>query len=220
MGHKNTALVAGAVGRLGEAILNAVIARGGYRQVLALAQASRDGELPSMSFGMDRLSLATTVSLPAIDDVFILVGDPADAHSRSFHGRDMPFLQVHRANLAAVSQAAAAAGARRVVLVSPLPAWQQVGRFHRALGDETELAISQMSFERLLILRPTRQGGPQAAGWLQRVVSVYMSIQLLMLPRSIPQLTSEQVARAMLRALEAGGDAVSVLDAEGLAAFA
>ena len=52
-----TALVAGAVGRLGEALLNRVLASGDYRTVVALAQAP-------MALGVRGLALASLVDLP------------------------------------------------------------------------------------------------------------------------------------------------------------
>ena len=204
------ALVAGAVGRQGEALLGTTLARGGYSRVHALSSAP-------MALGVDRLELCTLAALPQLDDVLMLVGQGEDPGERSFHGRDAPFVQVTGRDAARVASAAAAAGARRLLVIRPSPAWQQIGELQQALGDPEELALAQLPFESVLILRPVRAGSTPGGGWLHRVVNAYLSLQLLMMPRSIPTLTSDQVARAALRAFDVPGPGIRVLLARQLA---
>lgn len=204
-----TALVAGAVGRRGEALLNRVLASGDYREVVALADAP-------MALGVRGLRLAPLAALPPVDQAFVMVSEPGSQASRSFYGRDAPFVLVHQGNLLAVAQAAVAHGARRVVLVSPLPAWQQVGDFHRGLGDATELALAQLPIESLVVLRPVRDAARGARSLLERVAGVYLSLQLLMSPRSIQPLTSEQFARAALAAMRGAAPGITVRGADAI----
>lgn len=201
------ALVAGAVGRRGEALLNRVLGSGDYGQVVALADSP-------MALGLRGLQLAPLAALPALDDAFVLLGDPREAASRSFYGRDAPFVQAHADNLLAIARAAVAQGVRRMVLLSPVPAWQQVGDFHRGLGDATELAVAQLPLDSLVVLRPVKDSGDAARGLLERVARVYLSLQLLMMPRSIPQLTSEQLARAALEAVRGAQPGIAVFGAD------
>jgi len=207
-----TALVAGAIGRRGEALLNRVLGCGDYAQVAVLADAP-------MALGVRGLQLATLAALPAAQDAFVLITDPDEPASRSFYGRDAPFVQVHDGNLLAVAHAAAARGVRRLVLLSPLPAWQQVGDFHRGLGNATELAIAQLPLQSLVVLRPLRESRTRAGGLLQRLASVYLSLQLLMAPRSLDQLTSEQLARAALEAMRAAAPGITVFPADRIGAL-
>ena len=203
------ALVAGAVGRLGEAMLARALSGGEYAQVVALADAP-------MTLGIARLALATPETLPPIDDVFVLLSEPGVPGTRSFHGRDAPFVQVDRDNALVVARAARAAGATRLLLIAPMPAWQQVGLLHRGLGDPLELELARLPFARLTVLRPVRESGRRAAGFVERIASVYISLQLLMLPRSIEVLTSEQIARCALAAMRQPGEGVSVVGADGM----
>jgi hypothetical protein len=205
-----TALVAGAVGRRGEALLNRVLGSGDYDGVVALADAP-------MALGMRALRLAALESLPPLVDAFILESAPEQASSRSFYGRDAPFVQVHPGNLLAIASAAVAQGARRMVLVSPMPGWQQVGAFHRGLGDATELAVAQLPLESLVVLRPTPDSGRAARNLLERVASIYLSLQLLMMPKSVQSLTSEQLARAAIEAMRAATPGVRVIGADRIA---
>ena len=202
-------LVAGAVGRLGEALLNEALARGGYDEVVALA----DGDA-TMSFGIRGLALAPLDALPAIDDVCIAqTADPDAPGARSFHGRDAPFALVEPASMPRIAQAALAAGARRLVLIHPLPVWQQMSGLHAGLAGDAELRMAQLPFEGVTVLRPIAQAGPATGGWLQRVVNVYMSLQLLMVPRSLPTLTSPQVAQVAVELLRDAQSGVRVLGA-------
>ncbi len=204
------ALVAGVVGRQGEALLGAVLARGGYSRVHVLSEAP-------MALGIDRLELCTLERLPRLDDVLMLVGQGNDPGERSFHGRDAPFVQLTGPDAPRVASAACAAGARRLLVIRPSPAWQQLGDLQRALGGGDELALAQLPFESVLILRPVRVGGTPGGDWLRRLVNAYMSVQFLMTPKSIPTLTSEQVARAALRAFGAAAPGIRVMLARQLA---
>lgn len=102
------------VGRLGETVLNQALAHPRYNQVVALA----DG---AMSLGIRHLSLASAQTLPPLDDVYLLLGDPNMPSQRSYYGRDAAFTLLTPAMLPGLARAALAAGAKRVVLVSPLP---------------------------------------------------------------------------------------------------
>ncbi|MFZ4759518.1 MAG: hypothetical protein ACOYLX_15255, partial [Burkholderiaceae bacterium] len=100
-----------------------------------------------------------------------------------------------------IAAAAAAAGARRLVLVHPLPVWQQMSRLHLGLVGEAELEMTRLPFESVTVLRPIAQTGPATGNWLQRVAHVYLSLQFLMVPKSLPTLTSAQVARVAVDVL-------------------
>jgi hypothetical protein len=211
-GSLRRVLVAGATGRLGEALLNEVLARGGFDDVVALAEGDA-----TMSLGLRGLSLAPLHALPPLDAVLIAqtMADAPDA--RSFHGRDAPFALVDPVQMPRIAQAAAAAGARSLVLVHPLPAWQQLSALHLGLSGAGELSIAQMPFADVIVLRPVAASASAAGSWLQRVAHVYLSLQLLMMPRSLPVLTSPQVARAAVDLLREPPPGVTVMGAARIA---
>jgi hypothetical protein len=205
-------LVAGAVGRMGEALLNEVIGRGGYREVVALIE-----DKATVSISVRRLSLAPIHALPQIDAVCIAHGDPGASDARSHHGRDAPFALIDTATVPRIAEAAAAAGARRLLLIDPMPAWQQMSRFHLGLSGEAELAMTQLPFESIVVLRPLSTASTTTAGVLQRIASVYMSLQFLMMPRSLPTLTSVQIARIAVGELRVSAPGVRILGAAQIA---
>lgn len=203
------ALLAGANGRQGEALLNRLLGCGDYRQVVALADAP-------MAMGVRALILSGLDALPPVDDAFIVIGAPGDPGTRSFYGRDAPFVQVHAATALAVAKRALDAGAQRMVLIVPTPAWQQMGNFHRGLSGQLELAVAQLPLASLTILRPVLPAASSAGNLLQRIANVYLSLQMLMMPRSIPTMTSQQVARCVLAAMRCSAHGVRVLGADAL----
>lgn len=208
-------LVAGVVGWLGEALLNEVLARGGHQEVVALAEGDA-----TMSLGVRGLSLAPLHALPPLDAVVVAQGDPDRPGARSFHGRDAPFAPVDAAAMPRIAAAAAEAGARCLVLIHPLPVWQQLSSLHLGLSGEAELRIAQLPFDSVAVLRPLAQGTGAAGGWLQRVANVYLSLQFLMVPRSLPTLTSAQIARVAVDVLRRPEAGVRILGAARIAEHA
>ncbi len=206
-GQPRRLLIAGAVGRLGDALLAEALSRGGYDEVVALA----DGDA-TMSLGVRGLTLAPASMLPRLDSVCIAQTlDPQSPDARSFHGRDAPFAMVTRDSMLRIAEAACAAGARRLVLVDPLPVWQQLSQLHLGLSNETELQIAGLPFNGVTVLRPLAQGGPVVGSWLQRIAHLYLSLQFLMAPRSMPTLTTAQVARVAIDALRTDESGIRVL---------
>lgn len=210
-GAAGRVLVAGAVGRLGEAVLSTLLGRGGHAEVIAHAE-------QPIAIGVRGLGLAVGEAWPAIDEAVLVVTehDEAGRPQRSFFGRDVAFAALPADALPVAARRAVAAGARRLVVVHPLPAWQQLSAFHRGLAGEAELALAALPLQALVVMRPVARGGPAAGGWLQRFVRAYLSVQLLMLPRSLPALTSEAIARVVVEQLEQAPDGVTVLGAEAI----
>lgn len=203
------ALVAGAVGRFGEALLNRVLGSGDYRTVVALAQAP-------MALGVRGLALAALHELPPLDDVFVALSEHHEGEGRSFHGRDAPFVQVGAGQLLAVARAACDAGARRLVLIAPTSAWQQMGGMHAGLSGETELALARLPLTSLTVLRPVVARGSRARGLVERVAAIYTSLQMLAMPRSMDVLPSEKLARCALLAMHQAVDGVRIMGADKL----
>lgn len=200
------ALVAGAGGRLGESLLNRVLASGDYAAVVGLARAP-------MTLGVRGLVLAPSEALPPIDDVFLNLAPPG-AQPASFHGRDAVWASVDADRVLPVVRAACAAGARRLVLLTPTPVWQQMGGMHRGLAGERERALAALPLTSLTILRPIVESAGGARGWVERVAAIYTSLQMLAMPRSMPVHTSEQLARCALAAMRGARDGVRVVAAD------
>ncbi len=201
------ALVAGAVGRFGEAMLNRVLGSRDYDRVVVLAQGP-------MALGVSGLELATLADLPPIGDVFIAVSEGDDSAGRSFYGRDAPFVKIGKDQVLSVARHACAVGARRLVLVAPTSVWQQIGGLHAGLSGHTELALADLALTSLTVLRPVVASPSRARGWVERVAAVYTSLQMLAMPRSLEMMPSEKLARCALEAMRQAADGVRILGAD------
>lgn len=203
------ALVVGAVGRLGEAILNQVLARGQYREVVVVGT----GRLTST---IVQLRIADINQLERIDDAYLILAPENSGSARSFHARDARFDALTLATLHETAGKIAAAGTKRLLLIAPMPAWQQVMHAPRGLLNELEHDLARMSFESVVILRPAIQATTSAGSLLQRFTQAYLQVQMFMLPRSIPSLTSDQIGRAAVAHLHASVPGLKVLIASDL----
>ena len=183
-----------------------MLGSGDYREVIALAQAP-------MRLAVRGLALAPRHELPPIDDAFIALGDP-DPAMRSFLGRDAPLAPVGRDELLTLAQAASQAGARRLVMLAPAPLWQQVGRLHLGLSGELELALTRLPFRAITLLRPVVESSGGARGWVERLASVYTSLQMLAMPRHLSVLPSAQLARAAMAAMRGANEGIRIYGAD------
>lgn len=188
------ALVAGAVGRQGEALLNAVLSFGGYSEVAVLTD-------QSVRLGIARLVTCTSHDLAPAQDMFMLIGGDGVNTKRSFHGRDAPFVELDEHTALALATRAVQSGVKRIVLLSASPSWQQFGAVHRGLSSPLERALSQLPISRFVVMHPVLEARSAGASLMQRFVNFYLSIQLLMVPRSVPTLTSVQIANAAVKSL-------------------
>jgi hypothetical protein len=208
-------LVAGATGRLGEAVLNEAIARRGllgFDEVVALVEPGN-----ALSLGLSGLQVAPLNALPPIQSVVLCLSDAHAQDARSFHGRDLPFVLVEERTAPAIASHAVAAGAQRLVLVHPVPGWQQISGLNQGLTGEVEWAVSRLACPSMLMMRPVAVARSAQGNVLQRFAQVYLSLQMLMMPRSVPSLTSVQLARAVVgQSAAASAPGVAVMGAAAI----
>lgn len=198
------ALVAGATGRLGEALLAEVISSGRYQRVIVLTERP----LTSAVRGLSGRSLAElqspaelgTVRTTALD-VFACWGDPEDPFGRAANRRDAAYASLIGTDaLREVSAAAARLRAERFLVLAPLIAWQQVSAAGRMLPEAMEMDFARLPIRSVIIMRPTvetqysRSGGTR----MQRFVRFYLSQLRFMLPAATQALRSTDIARAAL----------------------
>jgi hypothetical protein len=206
---QRVALALGMVGSLGEELLAALVGAPGYRLVhVAMKQ-------PIASATARFRPWVAGTAVIAADDAFVCLTDdtlPRPAHS--------PLLPFGAAQVVEAARLAQEAGARRLVVVAPLAALLQLNDAAHTVSSEQELALVEMRFETLLIVRPTQERAT-AGLWVQRAVaSVARSVLEIMLPAHVQPLRPRTAALAILAALERTRPGVHVLGARELAAIA
>lgn len=215
-----SALAIGTVGRTGEALINSLLAHPDYATVHVAVEAPLRSTLPRLRpwridpDALARHGDAADCALPPVDDVYCCIDG-----SRSHYGRDRAYVPVSAGQVPELARLAAAAGARRFILVSPLPAFLQMAAPAGGALHLREIGLIRLGFETLAILRPTEdfdrgRGNPLArlATWGAKAVLE------IVIPRSLQPLRAQEIARAAIGAA-ALGPGVHILGPERIAAL-
>jgi hypothetical protein len=135
-------------------------------------------------------------------DVFVCWGDAKDPLGRLQNRRDAIYAGItDAAALRAFASVAASMHARRLLLLAPLLAWQQVSAAGRMLPEAMEMELARLRIPTILILRPTAERQHAAGAGssrLQRFARFYLSQLRFMLPAVTHSLRSSDIARAAL----------------------
>jgi uncharacterized protein YbjT (DUF2867 family) len=207
-----TALLAGATGLVGRALLSLLLERPEYGRVEVLARRPLDDAATS---GLKRrvhiVDFAALQAVPAVDDVCIALGTTIRVA-----GSPAAFRAVDHDLVVAIARAARAAGASRLAVVSALGADAGSRVFYNRVKGEMEAAVATLGFATLVIARPSLLLGDRAAlgqplrpgeVWAARLSRPLATL----LPARIRPIEAERVARSMIDALTAAAPGVRVL---------
>lgn len=149
---------------------------------------------------LDQLVAPDASPSPDELDVFACWTDPDDPLGRSPNRRDAAYAAITAPEtLRRLGTAAADQGARRLLVVAPLAAWQQVSAAGRMLPQAMELELAALRIPTVVIMRPTtEQGSTQHGTRMQRLVRFYLSQLRFMLPATTHALRSTEIAQAAL----------------------
>ncbi|SMC25884.1 hypothetical protein SAMN02745857_02310 [Andreprevotia lacus DSM 23236] len=215
--QRRTALIAGAVNRLGEALLNRLLVE--YRQVWVLtskpmvSSTARCDDVLLRAEPLDHAELAAAV-LPQVDDVYCHVGPRGLSNQR-----DAGLHAVAEHDILPLAQAAARAGSKRFCLVQPIAASVQMLTHLPLAGSELGRQLALLPFEHVSHIYPSvYHSGPAPKGWLNRFKAAYLSQFAYMLPKSVSPLTSERVAQATTLLMQQAQPGHASVDIRGLRA--
>ncbi len=190
-------LVAGATGLVGRCLVERLCADPGVGVVHALVR--RPLPFQHAKLQPVQVDFAALPALPALDEVYLALGTTIKVAGSQAAFRAVDF----DANLA-VAQAALAAGARRVGLVSALGADPKSQVFYSRVKGELEEALSALPFEGLVIARPSmlrgdrdQLGQPVRPGevWGQRIEAWLRPV----IPERLRTIAADDVAAALVR---------------------
>jgi uncharacterized protein YbjT (DUF2867 family) len=196
--NTRAALLAGASGLVGRALLALLLESPAYGQVHALLRRQvfdlpAHRKLRATVVDFDRLP-----ALPPVDDVFIALGTTIKAA-----GSRQAFRRVDFDAVVNSARAARSAGARRLMVVSALGADPESRVFYNRVKGEMEQAVAALGYESVLIARPSLLLGDRAAlgqptrageAWAARVLRPVLG----WVPRGVRPIDAERVARALL----------------------
>jgi len=203
--RRRTAIVAGATGLVGHALVEELLADGGVGSVHVLVRALRPDWRNRSGLTQHEVDYRTKLPvLPTADDAYCCLGTTIKVA-----GSQEAFRAVDFDAALAFARAAQAAGATRFGLVSALGADAKSSLFYNRVKGETERAIAALGFESMVIARPslllgdrTALAQPTRRG--ERIAAVASGLFGWLMPRSVRPIEAATVARALARSVQRG----------------
>ncbi len=207
-----TALLAGATGLIGRALLTLLLASKQYRSVHVPLRRTPPGIEASAKLKIHQVDFARLpATFPAVDDVFIALGTTI-----KLAGSEAAFRQVDFDFVVNVARAAKAAGAKRLAVVSALGADPTSRIFYNRVKGEMEIAVMQIGYELVVIAQPSMLLGDRAAlGQPPRSSEIWAARLLAplgwIMPKGVRPIAARAVASALLAAILDAKPGVRVL---------
>jgi uncharacterized protein YbjT (DUF2867 family) len=206
------ALVAGATGLVGRAVLAGLLADKSYATVHCVGRRALPLQHPKLvQHTVDFKAAAPFAALSHVDDVFIALGTTIKVA-----GSQAAFKAIDFEAVVAVAQAALAQGATKLGVVSAMGADPKSAIFYNRIKGEMEQALGKMGFKTLVIARPSMLAGnretldqPTRAG--ERIALLATRWLNPIIPNNYRSIDAGDVAKALVKAVKSGKPGVQVL---------
>jgi uncharacterized protein YbjT (DUF2867 family) len=213
-----TAVLAGATGLVGRALLARLLRAERRQRVVVLARKP----LPATVARDPRLTVLVGDMVPlaaeagAIDDAYIALGTTIKVA-----GSQAAFRAVDLDLVVAIARAAREAGARRLAVVSALGADRRSRVFYNRVKGEMEETVAGLGYESVVLARPSlllgdreSLGQPTRAGevWAARLLAPLLPL----VPAGVRPIEAPVVAAAMVAALDDAAPGTRVLSSADL----
>lgn len=207
------ALVVGAGGTLGSAVLAEALVAGRFQRVAAVVT----GPLASTLRGLQPLPAARLLAgVPLGIDTAFLVFE----RERHSNGRDDAFLQPGPGELLPLARALQRAGTRRLLVVLPHAPALLPQALAQGFASHDEAAVATLGFEHLVFVRAAQSASTRVAGgWLPRFAAWWLSQLRWMVPQRQQPVRAVRLAQLVVqlaRGLAAAPHGTRVLPAEVL----
>jgi uncharacterized protein YbjT (DUF2867 family) len=207
-----TALLAGATGLIGRALLPLLEKSEVYSLVHVLVRRAVSGIEAHPKVTFQTVDFAHLPQLfPKVDDVYIALGTTIKVA-----GSEAAFRQVDFDFVVNTARAARAAGARRLAIVSALGADANSRVFYNRVKGEMQASVTSLGYESVVVAQPSLLMGDRAAlgqsvrsgeVWATRIFTPVM----WMVPKGVRPIQASAVASAMLAATLAGKPGLKLL---------
>jgi uncharacterized protein YbjT (DUF2867 family) len=218
-GLPRTALLAGATGLVGRALLPMLLAGKQYGSVHVLLRRATPDTRANAKLEVHQVDFARLPeAFPTVDDVFIALGTTIKAA-----GSEAAFRQVDFDFVVNTARAARAGGATRLAIVSALGADAKSRVFYNRVKGEMQAAVVRLGYESVVIAQPslllgdrTALGQPARSGevWAARLLGPLG----WMVPRGVRPIPAGAVASALLAAILDGKPGVRILKSGAMSA--
>lgn len=189
--------VAGATGLIGSELLRLLLEDPSVAEVHAIGRRLPDLSHPKLIGHV--VDFSAMPALPSLDEVYLALGTTIKVAGSRAAFRSVDF----EASLA-VAKAAAAAGAQRCGVVSAMGAQARSGIFYNRVKGELEDALAALSFEALVIARPSLLTGNRTAlgqpsRRAERFGQILSPFFEILLPANWSPVPAASVARTLAR---------------------
>ncbi len=195
-------LIAGASGLVGREVLQGLLADDSVAAVHSLGR--RDLRLQHPKLTQHRVDFSKALpALSSVGEAFIALGTTIKVA-----GSQEAFRAVDFDAVLAVAQAAKAAGATRLGVVSAMGADPRSKIFYNRVKGEMEAALSALGFDTLVIARPSflagdREALGQPVRGGEKLALKLSKLLAPMIPDQYKSIDAQKVARALLTAVPA-----------------
>jgi uncharacterized protein YbjT (DUF2867 family) len=207
MSDRGVAVVAGATGLVGQALVRQLAADGAWREVRALTRRALPPGLPAptvVPIEVDYTRLEPPPSWAAADHVFCALGT-----TMRQAGSEEAFRRVDLAYPVALARAALARGARHFLLVTAVGASPTSRFFYNRVKGEVEAAITALGFRSVTIARPSLLLGDRGTfRWAEQLGKMAG----LFAPARWRPVPAEGVALALIAAAKRDAPGVTILE--------
>lgn len=188
-----TALVVGAGGTLGSAVLAEALVAGRFQRVAALVA----GSLASAVRGFQALPAAR---LHAGTPLGLDIGFMVFERERHSNGRDDAFVRPAATDLLPLARALRRIGVRRLLVVLPhAPALLPQALAH-GFASHDEAAVAALGFEQVVFVRAAQAAaGGMAGTWLQRFAAWWLSQLRWMVPQRQQPVRAVRLAQLVVQ---------------------
>ncbi|WP_035056794.1 hypothetical protein [Andreprevotia chitinilytica] len=213
---RRTALIAGAVNRLGEAMLNRLVREYRHTWVLTskpiVSSTTHCSHILLPSHAPDQSQLdhekLAHLHLPKVDDVYCCVGPPGLANAR-----DEGLHAISEADILPFAHVVASAKASRFCLIQTALPSVQMMRHTPLSASELLRQLAELPFTQVTEIHPSMfRQQPVEGGWIKRFQALYLDQFRYMLPNSVAPLTSERIAEACVLTMHDLTPGIRVLD--------
>ena len=197
-----TALLAGATGLVGRALLPMLLAGKQYGSVHVLLRRAAPDIRANAKLKVHQVDFARLPeAFPTVDDVFIALGTTIKVA-----GSEVAFRQVDFDFVVNTARAARAGGATRLAVVSALGADAKSRVFYNRVKGEMQAAVARFGYESVVVAQPSLLLGDRAAlGQPARSGEVWAARLLRplgwMVPKGVRPIPARAVASALLAAI-------------------
>ena len=216
-----TALLAGATGLVGSALLTSLLASPDYQRVHALVRRTSPHIEPAPRLRIHEVDFERLPeAFPAANDVFIALGTTLRSA-----GSEEAFRHVDLDYVVDVARAAQSRGATRLGVVSALGADVHAPIFYTRVKGEMEIAVMRLGYESVVIAQPSVLTGDRAelgqrarSGemWAARVLRPMSRL----MPPNMRPIAARAVAAALLTAVRMAQPGLTVLKSGAMQAYA